>query len=529
MVKRVTSKYSRKIKRFIPTKRSHFCMIFTVLAIATIGTLTLIFSHAQSLYSVPDSIASDCSKPAQQELIAFLKTVPDGSTIQFPSNACYGEDAQFEVNDRNNLTFEGNGTTFKTLVKNSQCQANFRISGGSNIIVKNMVARGTFPTTGYDDNRSLDQSTQCSHGFSFDSVQGGKILNSKAYDVWGDPVSVEPDTRNKAASSYCQRDGLEPSRNILIDGFYGQNAGRTVGITNAIGVTVQNSTFNDMWDAGADLEADDSCEWMKDIHFINNHFGRHHYAMINVYTNIVEPDHMDTIEIRGNVSDVDPTGCYAPFYLSSSPLFPPRYINVIITGNDVRTIGHGVYGQDIGNNSRIENNTFRANGGTTCTDPNRPEHAATWAANLIGAKNVNVYGNSIINGPNGGFASELHSDPTSVGVTQNSNGNTVPPAPPNPTPTPTPTPTPPPPSPVPPTPPPSSPPPTSTPPSSPAPTSPPPSNFSPSDINHDNKIDFNDAILLIRKWGSSDSTTDINKDGRIDFSDAILLIRSWTK
>lgn len=47
------------------------------------------------------------------------------------------------------------------------------------------------------------------------------------------------------------------------------------------------------------------------------------------------------------------------------------------------------------------------------------------------------------------------------------------------------------------------------------------------DLNHDGKIDFSDAVQLIRKWNTTDAAADLNHDGKVDFSDAILLIRNW--
>ncbi|MDQ3643609.1 MAG: hypothetical protein M3450_19615, partial [Actinomycetota bacterium] len=201
--------------------------------------------------NVPTSIAADCSKPVDVTLNSFLAGVPNGATVQFGINACYGLDLSLLLNDRSNLVLDGRGSTFKALTQREDdpCRANWRVQAGSNITLKNMTVRGA-NNTGFDGPRP-DFRGQCQHGYSFDSTQGAKLLNSKAYDTWGDPISIGPDRRK--AGDYC---AVPPARNVLVDNFHGMNSGRTVGISHADGVTIQNSYFGDLYDSAIDLETD---------------------------------------------------------------------------------------------------------------------------------------------------------------------------------------------------------------------------------------------------------------------------------
>lgn len=410
----------RQILKVFRTPRAVVLAIILLVAVVAVALALIGRDDGQrgpaNVHNIPPSIPADCSRPVQKELMDFIKTVPDGSVIRFPVNACYGEDQQFEINDRNDLTFEGNGATLKTLVKNTQCQASFRVQAGRNIVIKDITVRGTLPPGTFDGPRITETAGQCAHGFSFDSTQGGALLNSKAYDVWADPVSIEPDIRK---GDFC---AVLPTRNILIDRFFGENAGRTVAITNGEGITIQNSTFNDMWDNAIDLEADVPCEVLKDIHIINNHFGRYHYAAINMYPGVPLKENVGTLEIRGNVSDTPPISCYPPITFSESPIDDAVALsNVTIKGNDLRTLGHGVRAYGIAD-SRIEANTFRKDTGAGCTGPEDRDPAAPkfYGTSVIKSRNVNVHGNTLVSGPNGGFdGGEYHVDEASAGITSN--------------------------------------------------------------------------------------------------------------
>src|SRR6201999_1566765 len=82
------------------------------------------------VYTVPSTIASDCSAPVEGELMDWLATVPDGSTVQFASNGCYGQDGTITVSGRHALTLDGNGSEFRTLTPGARDRANWRFVGG---------------------------------------------------------------------------------------------------------------------------------------------------------------------------------------------------------------------------------------------------------------------------------------------------------------------------------------------------------------------------------------------------------------
>lgn len=380
------------------------------------GPTTTSTTVAGSARTVPTSIASDCSKPVDVALNSFLAGVPNGATVQFKIDGCYGIDRSLLLDDRSNLVLDGRGSTFKALTQREDdpCRANWRIQGGSNITLKNMTVRGA-NNTGFDGPRP-DFRGQCQHGYSFDSTQGATLLNSKAYDTWGDPISVGPDRRQ--AGNYCV---VPPSRNILVDNFYGMNSGRTVGISHADGVTIQNSYFGDLYDSAIDLETDVACEWSRNVKILNNRFGRFRYAVL-AYTGGEPPERSGNFEFSGNVTEAEPVSCYPALYIQPLGSYsdPESYVgirqNFIIRNNTLKTLGDGIRIHKAGG-VRIENNTFTKNYGFGCANAAFPWYPGALGATLLDVHTANVYGNTLVGGLLGGFQGEWYADPTSTGIT----------------------------------------------------------------------------------------------------------------
>lgn len=381
----------------------------TVAAVAALAVSTGLFlaihgrggSGAHPSHAIPASIPADCSRPVETDIKAFLATVPDGATAVFAKNGCYAQDGSIEVNDRSGLTLEGNGSTFKAVTPGDPCRANWRIQSGSNITLKDMTVRG-INTTGFDGPRQPAPAAQCQHGYSFDSVQGGKLLNSKAYDTLSDPVSIEPDRRK---GDFC---AVPPNRAIFIDHFYGFNGGRTLGITDADGVTVQNSYLGDMYDNAIDLETDVPCESTANIRILNNHFGRYRFALV-AHTGPDSGERSSHIEIRGNVAQAAPLTCFAPIYVQPSSKQPPGQFrsHYSIRDNQLRTLGNGIYLNTVSDAS-VTDNSISKSYGTGCI-------TQAYAVDLRNAQRVSVFGNRTLGDPKE-WAGEMTADKLSSDI-----------------------------------------------------------------------------------------------------------------
>ena len=237
------------------------------------GTAVLPTDTTPAAFMVPDSIPADCSRPVENEIMAWLATVPNGATARFEHNGCYGQDETIELEDRIDLTIDGNGSSFKALTTGSPNRDNWRIEGGRNITLRNMTVCGSNPHAGISE-KAYDGKVEWQHGFRFAGTNGGTLENVRAFDVYGDFVEAMWDWR--APDVYT----APMARNIVIRNSYFARAGRMgIGLTGVDGFVLQDSYVGDVNMAAVDLELDVDTHLGRNISIVNNVFGPHRFAL----------------------------------------------------------------------------------------------------------------------------------------------------------------------------------------------------------------------------------------------------------
>src|SRR5262249_55860164 len=151
------------------------------------------------------------------------------------------------VSDRSGLTIDGNGSTFQALTQGAPGRDNWRIQGGSDVTLENMVARGANPHAGIND-LSYDPHFEWQHAFRFGSTLRGVLDNVSAYDVYGDFVEAEFDLRGSISTS-------PPARDITVRNSRFQRSGRQgFGLTDVDGFHLTNSFVGNVNMAAIDIE-----------------------------------------------------------------------------------------------------------------------------------------------------------------------------------------------------------------------------------------------------------------------------------
>ena len=297
---------------------------------------------------MPSSIPDDCSQAVQGQIVSFLSSVPNGSTIQFQPGGCYGQNGTIYVTDRSDLIIDGNGSTFKSLVGQDDA-SNWEVQAGSNITFENLTIQGDNPYAGIlqGDPGCYTTSLEWQYGIAFDGTQGGTVNSVHIYDVYGDFVEAQDDLRVGVYNS-------PPSRNIMVENSYFDGNGRMgVGLTDVIGFTMQNTTMNDVcWDA-VDVELDVNQEYGLDINIIDNTFGPMNFALLSNY-GAGYGDHVGNITVSGNTETVPPATTESPISIGQVP--GTYRSNYTISNNYLLDLGgNGIEMAGI-DNSTIENN-----------------------------------------------------------------------------------------------------------------------------------------------------------------------------
>jgi hypothetical protein len=264
---------------------------------------------AAAVYRVPSKIKANCSTPVEGKIMAWLATVPDGSTVQFGAGRCYGQDGTITLSGRSGLVIDGQGSEFRALTAGGSHRANWRLVNGSNLTLRNMAVRGSNPQGGYDPN------IEWQHGYSIEGVQKMTLSNVQARETWGDGVYVW-----RGGYSPACGDDASSARDVVLDHAVLERNGRQgVAIVDAERVTVQDSTIGPVAWWGVDIETDDNCDIARHINILRNQFGATRYGVIGSVGFGGDPQVGDVTAV-GNTQTVQaglPGECWAPVWILS--------------------------------------------------------------------------------------------------------------------------------------------------------------------------------------------------------------------
>ena len=202
---------------------------------------------------VPASIDATGQRDASADLIAFLDTVPDGSTIDFPAGAVYRMDAGLKFSDRHNLTFEGNGATLRSNGDVHETSSLFALWGDdTGITIRDFNLVGNSPSPGV-----YLPGEEGAHGVLVDGGGDVDVSGVTISGVYGDAFYV---------GSWA--DGV-----TFHDSVVKSNGRNGVAIIAGRNVTIQHVTFDQSGYCSLDVEANDSTEGGQDIKFLDNVIG----------------------------------------------------------------------------------------------------------------------------------------------------------------------------------------------------------------------------------------------------------------
>ena len=285
------------------------------------------------------------------QIASFLSTVPDGSTIQFQPGGCYGQDGTILLANRNNLTINGEGSTFEALASMAGNMF-WAVQGGTNITFTNMTIQGDNPYA-----EVLQGSPGCynagwewQYGFAFDGTDGGTVNGVTINDIYGDFVEAEDDNLNTYSA---------PATNILIENSTFSGAGRMgIGITDGNGVTIEHNSFNWVCWEMVDIETDTPYEYGENVNIIDNTLGYNNFGLV---ANLGEasPANSGNVVVTGNTMTEPPSTTETPVLLGGSNLDTTPEARSNYTFNDNYIISGGGSGFSLVyvNNATIENNT----------------------------------------------------------------------------------------------------------------------------------------------------------------------------
>lgn len=201
-----------------------------------------------------------------RKLLAWIASVPDGSTLVFGRKACYRIDRTLRIAGRNDLRFEGNRATFRAVARAGHTRHHWWIVGGRDVTLRNMTIRGANPNAG-SNNRCFDSAREHQHGVALWGVQGALLESLRIFDVYGDSV-------------YLGNTGTDPNRNVTVRGGYFRRNGRQgFGIVHGENVTLDRNDIAEICMTVFDLEPEPETH-LRGVTITNNTVGEHRHLFL---------------------------------------------------------------------------------------------------------------------------------------------------------------------------------------------------------------------------------------------------------
>ncbi len=205
---------------------------------------------------VPASVDATGGSDASAALIAFIGSVPDGSTIVFRAGATYRLDAAIKFAHRRNLTLAGNGATLRGHGGTTEASSLFWLGsyGGANsgIVIRDFSLVGNSTTPGV-----YQGGKEGAHAILVDGGSGIDLSRVTVSGVWGDCLYVGGSA-----------DGV-----TFHDATCRSNGRNGVTITSGSNVTVQRVAFDAAGYCTFDIEPNQASEAARSIRFLDNTAG----------------------------------------------------------------------------------------------------------------------------------------------------------------------------------------------------------------------------------------------------------------
>lgn len=205
--------------------------------------------------SPPTSIAANCSKDVSGALHKWVKSLPAGSTVTLPHDACYTVNGTLHINRTTGLTINGNGATVKQTIPGrhgtgrAECATHplLFLTENTNLSISGLKLDGPFDGT--------NGGVHC-EGYIGVELQGdsGVTLNKlDVQNIQGDGLALQPNYTAKIGSR--RRNDL--NTNVTVSNSTWNNIGYTgVSIEAVRGAVLSGDTFSNVGENAIDFEYD---------------------------------------------------------------------------------------------------------------------------------------------------------------------------------------------------------------------------------------------------------------------------------
>jgi hypothetical protein len=201
----------------------------------------------------PASVASDCSADVSAALNGWIASLPDNSTITFPDGACYLVPASIRIENRNGLTFNGNGATFKR-TRRSPPKLSYPnpnpywwVIGGSDIAFNDISVLGVNTKSDLDYEPAVGAykvEYEFEAAFRVESTRGFVADHIVVDAVWGDGFQLQGGNGATITNSRISRNGRQGITGADIGNI--RLAYNTITLSRRAGIDLENNVESDV-------------------------------------------------------------------------------------------------------------------------------------------------------------------------------------------------------------------------------------------------------------------------------------------
>jgi hypothetical protein len=327
-------------------------------------------------YSVPTTVARDCSHDVTAVLNNVIAKLADNSKLTFPPNGCYQVDGTITISGKRGLTVDAGNSSFRAMTngselppKQARTRDQFLIQNSTNVTITNAIAYGDNPHAGLSESAYVP-AYEAQHGFEISSSSFVTLDHVQAFNVYGDFAYIGG--------------GTTPSRYVAIRNSTFRANGR-IGMTiaNATDVFIYNNSLDQMRRSVFDLEPY-AAKWVIErVTILGNVIGPSRLNFLSNYGTCAVVEDIRVVnnrlvgqELNGEV--INQTGCSIRRHtfvfagnVSDKAIGTPSGMALKFVGVDGISLTNNVVPLQAGRNmrlARLTNSTFAAATGNVLPD-----------------------------------------------------------------------------------------------------------------------------------------------------------------
>jgi hypothetical protein len=196
------------------------------------------------------------------DLQALFDRTPDGGVVSLEAGADYRVDGTLVVQERHNLTIEGNGARIFATTTGDRVRSHLRIVGGSGFDIRSLEIEGANPHAGLSD-RAYVPELEGQHGIRLEGVTDVELDRVRIHDTYGDHVLVG---RHEGDRRWSEQVWIH-------DSTFARSGRQGIAVVAGRDIVIERNSFTDMRRATVDLEPTARSWGAENVHILDNEVG----------------------------------------------------------------------------------------------------------------------------------------------------------------------------------------------------------------------------------------------------------------